>query len=184
MIGPRQRFKGPDHAVLAFYRAHAAASSPKGLSMGQRGRDYAFRCANRKCRRAGTRVRRSGPKGSIVERCSACGTPWTWTDAYIPAGLTHAGRGGSPPAALERSGDLCSLIAALETTPDLEAGFGELYVSWLCVGSKSIDAVAEDATRIRFHGRSWQKRDVRRAIDRSRGWLETQLFRKGLLDRG
>ncbi len=62
------RYPGPDSAVLAWYRARGAALSAKSLAIGQSGREYAFRCANRKCRRSGTREQALGKKGVVLER--------------------------------------------------------------------------------------------------------------------
>lgn len=175
-------FYGPDAAILAAYQAHESASSPKTPSMGQAGRDYADRCANlKKCGRRGTRIETLGKMGALVMRCSRCGTPWEWTEAYILAGQAHSGRGGRPPSALERTAELCVIVAALERTSALAAGEAEIYITWLIVGSKSIEALARVAARQRFAGRDWAPRDVRRAIARSRRWLSAELDRRGLL---
>ena len=174
-------FRGPDSAVLAWYHARERACAPKTQSIGQSGREYAFRCANKKCRRAGTRVQVMARKGAIIDRCRVCGTPWTWTEAYTLTGQSQSGRGVRPLSSVETSADLASLIHALDQTEDLSPGHADLYIAWLCVGRKSIDEIALDATRIQLAGRQWLRRDVRRAIRHARGWLETQLSRRGML---
>ena len=173
------RFRSADGLVLAYLAAHEGALAPKTPSMGQRGREYGPRCSNRKCRRT---VRRTqiARKGVLIERCAYCGTVWPFSDAYVLAGQNHSGRGGRAPARLRRAGDLAALIHALESTPDLRAGYADLYIAWLGVGSKTVEAVAADADAIRLEGERWTKSRVWTAICRSRGWLEDQLDRRGL----
>lgn len=184
-------FGHPDDVVLAYQRAHEGASSAKTLEIGGTFRAYADRCAAKKCRAKRSRdglkpnpTTAFGKGGELVAKCRKCGAPWLWTEAFVLAGESHPGtKGGRPPAALLRSGDLAALVGKLEQTDELEDGFAEVYVAWLCAGSKTLDAVAEDATRINFKGRPWARKDVRRAVEHARDWLETELYRRGQLDR-
>ena len=82
---------------------------------------------------------------------------------------------------MEHAATLDVLVGRLYETPDLEAGFAGLYVSWLCIGSKTLDELASDANGRQFAGRAWARRDVRRAVERSRRWLEAELEGRGLL---
>lgn len=180
------KFPGPDAALLAAYAAHDRALAPKSQAFGQSGREYAYRCANaKKCGRVGTRVATLGQKGAIVERCSWCGSVWDWVDSMTLAGQSSGGRGGRPPAALERTGDLCLIVHDLDRTSELRPGEAEIYTRWLLAGWASQERVAEDATAARLASREWSRGDVRSAIRRSRSWLSDQLTRRGfMLDGG
>lgn len=148
--------------------------------MGQSGREYAPRCQRPKCR--GRRVEAVAKKGAVVQRCSLCQTPWAWTESYTLAGQTHAGRGGRAPAAVDVATQLGVLVGAMLETPAIPAGCAWLYVQWIGVGAKSIRAVADDASRARIADRHWTKWHVENAIDRSRAWLERELWRRGMLN--
>lgn len=174
------KFKTPDGAILAYHAATIAAEAPKTPSMGQTGREYAYRCPNRKCRRT-KRTTTVGRKGALVERCAFCGSVWDWVDAYVLAGQNHSGKGGGAPPRVERAAALGSVVSALENTEELRPGYADLYIAWLCVGTKSIEAIAEDADRINLVGEHWTKSRVETAIKRSRRWLEHELDRRGLL---
>jgi len=173
------KFRTPDGAVLAYLNAHDRAAAPKTPSMGQSGREYAHRCGNAKCGKL-KRTTVVGRKGELVERCAAYGDLWPWVEAYILAGQSHAGKGGSAPATLERAGDLAAVIGALETAP-IGVGYADLYLAWLAIGSKSIQAIADDADAIGAHGQRWTKSKVETAIRTCRRWLERELDRRGML---
>lgn len=174
------KFRRADDVILAFHRAHARAVAP-AQSVGQSGRDYADRCQNPRCGRRGTRVEETTRKGELVPICSACKVRWTWTHAYVLAGQTHAGRGGAPPRALVRAGDLASIVEAFRKTPDLEPGAAWVFEVWL-VCDLSREDVGGMATRAGIGGRTWDERAVRRAIYNSRRWIEWDLYRRGILD--
>lgn len=177
----RLQFRGPDHAVSTFFRARARAGSPKGVAMGQSGREYAPRCQKPKCK--GRRIEAHAKKGAVVQRCSTCQTPWTWTESYTLAGQTHSGRGGRAPASMDTAAELAGLVSGMLATTALPPGSAWLYVQWIGIGSKSIRAVADDASRARIADRHWTKWHVEDAIDRSRAWLERELWRRGMLER-
>lgn len=120
-------------------------------------------------------------KGVPVPKCSTCGTPWQFENAMIPANVFASGRGVGVPWRVETAATLDLIIDRLFETPDLERGQAAIYTGWLCKGTKSLEQVAHDATKKRFQGREWALRDVRRAVSRSRRWLEAELDGRGLL---
>ena len=175
-----KRFRSADAAVYAWHAAQSAAHAARGQAFGQSGRDYAPRCANRRCGRAGTRIT-TYPKGVPTVRCGACGTPWEYSEALVPAGVFRSGKGGRAPGRVELAASLEVVIESLYRTDDLEPGEAGVYVGWLVKGSKTWDDVARDASRKEFAGRLWDRNDVRRAVTRCRSWLEGELERRGLL---
>lgn len=176
------KFPGPDGAVLAWHSAQEDASTPRGTSFGQSGRDYDSRCSNARCRRMGTRIT-TYHKGIPIPKCSTCGTPWQFENAMIPANVFASGSGVGVPWRVERAATLDLIIDRLFETPDLDLGQAAIYTGWLCKRTKSLEQVALDATAKRFAGRDWALRDVRRAVSRSRRWLEFELDGRGLLQK-
>ena len=114
-----KRFRSADAAVYAWHAAQSAAHAARGQAFGQSGRDYAPRCANRRCGRAGTRIT-TYPKGVPTVRCGACGTPWEYSEALVPAGVFRSGKGGRAPGRVELAASLEVVIESLYRTDDLE----------------------------------------------------------------
>ena len=165
--------------VLAYAKAHEAASDPKGVSMGQSGREYVARCQNAKCGRS-KRHTTVAKMGELVERCQYCGALWSFSDSYVLAGQSHSGRGGKAPARMLRAGDLAAIIHALESTKDLRPGYADLYIAWIVVQNKSVRELAADADRIELEGERWTKSRVWTGIQACRAWLDDQLDRRGM----
>ena len=120
-------------------------------------------------------------KGLPTVKCRVCGTPWQSEEALIPSSVFGSGNRVRPPLRVELAATLDLVIQALYNATTLEAGSARVYVSWLCKGGTSFDKLARDADAQEYAGRNWARKDVRRAVDSARRWLEIELARRGLL---
>ena len=171
------------HDLIARYlRVRSRAMAPRGMQVAQRGRSYAGQCSNPKCRRKGHPIGQRDPQGDIVMRCRSCGTPWAFSDVFTLAGQSHAGRGWRPPRSVLDTGDLCRFAQRLLEAKSLEPGHGEVFMRYVREGRSQRD-LAGQLTVERFMGQDWHTRDVRRACERAKAFLERDLARRGVLDR-
>lgn len=177
------KFRDGDDLLQRYFRARKRAQSPRGMAVAQRGRSYAMACGNRRCGHRGKPIGQPNGQGETIQRCPRCGEPWAWTEVYALAGQSHAGRGGRAPRATVQSGDLVPFADRLLKAHSLEPGHASVFLTYLADGRYSHRSLAERLTEEGFLGQRWQTRDVRRAIERSRAFLERDLSRRGVLDR-
>lgn len=176
------KFRDGHDLIRRYLRVRSRAMSPRGIQVAQRGRSYAAQCANRKCSGRGRRIGQADGQGEIVQRCSACGSPWPFADVFALAGQSHAGKGGRPPRSVLDSGDLCLFAHRLRQAKSLEPGHGDVFLRYVETGHSQRE-LAIRLTEERFLGQGWHVRDVRRAVERSKAYLERDLARRGILDR-
>lgn len=177
------KFRDGDDVITRYLRARKRAIAPRGMQVAQRSRSYAGQCANRKCRHKGRPIGQVNGQGETIQRCPQCGKPWDFSDVFGLAGQSHSGRGGRPPRAVLESGDLCLFAHRLTQAKSLEPGHARVFLTYLADGRFSHRSLAQRLNEEGYLGQHWQTRDVRRAIDRSRAFLERDLGRRGLLRR-
>lgn len=169
------KFRDGDDLIARYFRARKRASAPRGTQVAQRGRSYAKRCGNRRCGLEGKPIDQPDGAGEIVKRCPRCGEPWKFSDVFALAGQSHSGRGGRPPRPVVEAGDLCLFAHRLQQAKSLEPGHARVYLTYIADGRYSHRSLAERLTEEGYLGQRWHTRDVRRAVERSRRWLESEM---------
>lgn len=166
------RFVGADAAFLAWYRWQSIAETPPPPAPSPvRGIVALKACA--KCRRQ-ERHEVASAEGGFVWRCRYCGELWPLREVCVPAAAFGGVSSGAPK--IERAAELMQIFAAAPM-PELAA-----YGFWLLdAGPGNWAGTAERANAAELVGAPWRPMMVKRAVRRSRRWIEAELRARGWL---